>query len=114
MVLDAANAGAKLGELKQGAGLDILSYDAGLHHLYVQGATSGDLGIVGISAKGKPALLGVVPTAKGSSTSVTDQHGHVFVGNPAAGAVDPSDRHVSEDRVSERRDSRAAAYGGIG
>jgi len=87
IVLDVANGGDKLGELKQGAGLDILSYDPTLHHLYVQGATSGDLGIIGISAAGEPSLLGVIPTAMGSSTSVTDEHGHVFVGDPAAGAL---------------------------
>jgi hypothetical protein len=86
VVLDAAHGGTKLGELKQGAGLDILSYDSELHHLYVQGATSADLGIVAVSADGKPALLGAVPTA-GSSTSATDQHGHVFVADPPAGGL---------------------------
>lgn len=86
VVLDAAHGGAKLGELAQGAGLDILSYDPGLHHLYVQGATTGDLGIVGISRSGEPALLGVVTTAA-SSTSATDENGHVFVGDPEGGGL---------------------------
>jgi hypothetical protein len=87
VVLDVANAGNKLGELQQGAGLDVLSYDPGRHHLYVQGSMSADLGIVGISAAGKPTLLGTVPTAMGSSTSTTDENGHVFVADPAAGAL---------------------------
>jgi hypothetical protein len=87
VVLDAANAGAKLGELKQGAGLDVLSYDPGLHHLYVQGSSSGDLGIVGISAKGEPTLLGTLKTTEGSSTSTTDENGRIFVADPAAGAL---------------------------
>jgi hypothetical protein len=86
VVLDAAHGGMKLGELQQGSGLDILSYDPTLHHLYVQGSKSADLGIVGISATGEPSLLGSVPSA-GSSTSVTDERGRVFVGDPAAGAL---------------------------
>jgi hypothetical protein len=86
VVMDAAGGGKKLGELTQGAGLDILSYDPGLHHLYVQGATSGDLGIVGVSSAGEPSLLGVVRTAA-SSTSVTDEHRNVFVGDPEAGGL---------------------------
>jgi hypothetical protein len=86
VVLDVVHGGTKLGELAQGAGLDILSYDPGLHHLYVQGATSRDLGIVGISSSGKPSLLGVVTTAA-SSTSVTDEDGHVFVADPENGAL---------------------------
>ncbi|HEX7670700.1 MAG TPA: hypothetical protein VF395_13995, partial [Polyangiaceae bacterium] len=86
VVLDAAHGGTKTGELTQGAGLDILSYDPGLHHLYVQGAGSGDLGIVGISPAGEPSLLGVVTTAA-SSTSATDEAGHVFVGDPENGGL---------------------------
>jgi hypothetical protein len=86
VVLDVEHAGAKLGELPQGAGLDVLSYDPTLHHLYVQGATSGDLGILGISPSGQPTHLGTVTTAA-SSTSVTDESGHVFVGDPENGAL---------------------------
>jgi len=85
-VLDAANAGKKLGEVMHGSGLDILSYDPNLHHLYVQGAGSSDLGIVGISASGAPSLLGSVPTAA-SSTSASDENGHVFVGDLGAGGL---------------------------
>lgn len=86
VVLDAAHGGTKLGELNQGAGLDILSYDPTLHHLYVQGVTSGDLGILGISPSGQPTVLGIVTTAA-SSTSVTDGSGHVFVGDPESGEL---------------------------
>jgi hypothetical protein len=53
----------------------------------VQGSTSADLAIVAISAAGQPTLLGTVPTAQGSSTSTTDENGHVFVADPAAGAL---------------------------
>jgi hypothetical protein len=86
VVLDAAHGGVKLGELAQGAGLDILSYDSTLHHLYVQGGTSGDLGILGISSSGQPTHLGTVKTAA-SSTCATDGSGHVFVADPENGGL---------------------------
>jgi hypothetical protein len=47
---------------------------------------SGDLGIVGISPSGQPTFLGTVTTAA-SSTSVTDESGHVFVGDPENGGL---------------------------
>jgi hypothetical protein len=86
-VLDAADSGAKLGQVAQGSDLDIISYSARLHHLYVPGGTSGDLGIVGISAAGLPTLLGTVPTAQGSKEVTSDDKGNAWVADPAGGRI---------------------------
>jgi hypothetical protein len=87
VVLDVAKGGTKLGELGQGAGLDILSFSPRLHHLYVPGATSGDLGIVGISAAGVPSLLGVVATAPGAQGVAADDFGNAWVCDPSGGRL---------------------------
>jgi hypothetical protein len=87
VVLDATNGGAKLGQIAQGSDLDIISYSASLHHLYVPGGTSADLGIVGISAAGVPTLLGTVPTAQGSKEVTSDEKGNAWVADPAGGRL---------------------------
>jgi hypothetical protein len=86
VALDVNSAGKQVGKLKQGSGLDIISYDPTLHHLYVQGSSSADLGIVAVASTGELTLLGVVPTAA-SSTSAADGHGNVFVGDPENGGL---------------------------
>jgi hypothetical protein len=83
VVLDVANAGAKLGTIAQGSGLDVIAYSPSLHHLYVPGGTSATLGILGVSAKGTLALLGTAMTAQGSKCVTTDDLGHAFVCDPA-------------------------------
>jgi hypothetical protein len=87
VVLDAANGGAMLGQIMQGADLDVIAYSASLHHLYVPGGTSADLGIVGISAAGTPSLLGTVATAQGSKQVTSDDKGNAWVADPAGGRL---------------------------
>ena len=87
VVLDVAHGGAKLGELAHGSGFDIISYSASLRHLYLPGATSADLAIVGISAAGTPTLLGTVPTAKGSQEVTSDDRGNAWVADQAGGRL---------------------------
>jgi DNA-binding beta-propeller fold protein YncE len=86
-VLDAAHSGAKLGEIAQGSGLDIISYSPSLHHLYIPGGTSADLAIVAISASGAPKLLGTVATAHGSQEVTADDRGNAWVADQAGGRL---------------------------
>jgi hypothetical protein len=86
-VLDAAHAGAKLGEITHGSSLDIISYAPSLHHLYVPDGAAGDLGIVGIASDGSPALLGAIATAKDSRGVTADDAGAAWVTDPAEGRV---------------------------
>jgi hypothetical protein len=87
VVLDVANGGKKLGQIAQGSGFDIISYNAVLHHLYVPGGTSARLAILGISAAGVPALLGTVPTAHGSQEVTADDRGNAWVADQAGGRL---------------------------
>jgi hypothetical protein len=85
VVLDVNQGGTKLGELAQGSGLDIISFSPSLHHVYVPGGTTGDLGIVAVSAAGEPSLLGTIPTAQGARGVVADDRGNAWVCDPAGG-----------------------------
>jgi hypothetical protein len=87
-VLDVANAGKKLGSVTpRSTDLDILSYSPTLHHLYVPGGTSAEIGIVAISAAGVPSLLGLAPTAQGSTEVVADDQGHAWVADQGNGRL---------------------------
>jgi hypothetical protein len=87
VVLDAAHAGAKLGQIMRNADLDILSFSASLHHLYVPGGTSADLAIVSVSAAGALKLLGTVSTAQGSKEVTADDRGNAWVADQTGGRL---------------------------
>jgi hypothetical protein len=70
-----------------GMGVDVSAYNPTLHHAYLAGQDSADLSIIAISAAGKPALLGKVPTANGSQMVAADEFGNAWVGDPAAGRL---------------------------
>jgi hypothetical protein len=87
MVLDVVHGGSKLGESTQGSGLDIISYNSNLHHLYVPGSMSGDLSILGISMSGSPTILDTITTVPGSNEVTADEFGNVWVADPAGGQL---------------------------
>jgi hypothetical protein len=86
-VLDVKNAGSKLGSVGRSTDLDILAYSPNVHHLYVPGGTSADLGIVAVSAAGVPSLLGLAHTAQGSKEVAADDQGNVWVADQRKGGL---------------------------
>jgi hypothetical protein len=87
VVLDVANGGTKLAQIATGSSLDIISYSASLHHLYVPSGASADLAIVGISPAGAASLLGTVPTANGSQEVTADTLGNAWVADQTGGRL---------------------------
>ncbi|MEP7125148.1 MAG: hypothetical protein ABJE95_29730, partial [Byssovorax sp.] len=86
VVLDVST-GAILSSLSNGAGVDVIAYSPGLGHLYLPGATSKTMAILGVSAKGQLSLLGTVPTAPGAHCATTDTRGNVYVCAPESGKI---------------------------
>jgi len=87
-VLDVANKGGMLGEVTTAStGVDVSAYNPMLHHMYLAGQDSGDLTVVGVSAAGKPTILGKMATAKGSQMVAADEYGNAWVGDPAGGRL---------------------------
>jgi hypothetical protein len=86
-IADGAHGGTKLGESMQGSGLDIISYNPTLHHLYVPGSTSADLSILGISMTGDVTILGTIATVQGSNEVTADEFGNAWVADSAGGQL---------------------------
>lgn len=95
-VLDVAHGGRLLGTQRTGAGVDIISYDPDLRHLYVPAATSATLSILAVSTDGHLSLVATDPVARGSHCVVADTHGNAYVCDPQRGALivvhDPSEK----------------------
>ena len=86
-VLDAHD-GRVLGSLQTGAaGVDIIDYDKTLHHLYVPGARSASLAILGVDEKGTLTELGRADSPAGGHCVVSDQQGHAYICDPKAGRL---------------------------
>jgi DNA-binding beta-propeller fold protein YncE len=86
VVLDVAT-GKELSSARSGSGVDVIDYDAKLSHLYLPGARSATMAVLGVSPAGKLSLLGTKPTAPGAHCVVSDGNGNVFVCDPKKGRL---------------------------
>jgi hypothetical protein len=85
-VLD-LKSGAQLGQTSSGAGVDIISYNPRLAHVYLPGAASGTMAIIGISRKGAATVLATVKTAAGAHCVASDDRGNAYVCDPNGGRL---------------------------
>ncbi len=86
VVLDAAN-GRKLSGLSAGNGVDVIDYNPSLRHLYLPGARSATMAVLGVSGSGALTLLATLPTASGAHCVAADRSGNVFVCDPGKGRL---------------------------
>jgi hypothetical protein len=87
VALDANHNGRKLGSIATGAGVDVIAYNATLRHAYVPASDSGDMTIVGVTARGELNSVKVVRTAKGAHCVAADDRAHAWVCDPAHGQL---------------------------
>lgn len=87
VVLGLDSNGALLGSLEHGSGVDIIGYNAELHHLYLPGARSATMAILAVADSGKLSLLGTVQTATGAHCVVPDDRRQVWVCDPSHGRL---------------------------
>jgi DNA-binding beta-propeller fold protein YncE len=87
VVLDVAHGGREAGRITVGAGIDLFSYSAALHHLYLPGAKSETLSIVGVNADGTMKLLDTVTSAPHAHSGTTDGRGRIWVSDPTHGRL---------------------------
>jgi hypothetical protein len=85
--MDLAHHGKILSELQSGSGVDIIDYDSNLHHLYLPGATSATMAILGVSKTGALSLIRTVPTVEGAHCVTTDHSGNSYVCDPNQGKI---------------------------
>lgn len=87
VVLDVKADGRQLSSLNVGSGVDVISYNSTLNHLYLPGASSATMGILAVSANGKLSLLGTADTASGAHCVTADDLGNAWVCDPDHGQL---------------------------
>ncbi len=87
VVLDVNHDGRQLASLADGAGVDVISYNPTLAHLYLPGASSATMAILGVAKDGKLTLLDRVHTAQGAHCVTADDLGNAWVCDPDHGQL---------------------------
>ena len=85
-VLD-VKTGKILGHASAGAGVDIIAYNQKLAHVYMPGADSGTIAIIGISASGAAKVLKTAATMDGAHCVTADDREQVYVCDPMHGQI---------------------------
>jgi hypothetical protein len=70
-----------------GAGVDIIAHNSTLMHVYLPGAESATMAIIGITAQGSAAVLRTVRTAPGAHCVTADHNARVYICDPAKGRI---------------------------
>ncbi len=86
-VIDVAHDGKKLGYMKAVSKTDNIAFDASLSHVYVPGAESGTMAILGLSPAGDLSVLGLARAAHGSKCVVVDDRHTAYVCDPEHGQL---------------------------
>ncbi len=87
VVLDLDHNGQQLGNLSTGSGVDVIGYNSTLSHLYLAGANSATLSVIGVSDAGKLSLLGTGSAVKGAHCVTGDDQGNIWVCDPQHGSL---------------------------
>jgi hypothetical protein len=85
-VLD-VKSGKIVGHAFSGAGVDVIAYNQNLGHVYVPGADSGTIAIVGISASGAATVLKTADTVEGAHCVTADDRDQIYVCDPMHGKI---------------------------
>ncbi len=86
-VLDLNHEGKLIGNLKTGSGIDIISYNPNLKHLYLPSSKSATLTIAQVSKEGHLHSVQELKIEKHSHCAASDDIGHVWVCDPERGKL---------------------------
>lgn len=87
VVLDAARGGKVLSNLDAGKGVDVIAYSSRLARLYLPGAKSATMAILGVSDAGTLTLISTVKTAERAHCAAADDRGGIWVCDPDHGRL---------------------------
>ncbi len=79
--------GKLVGTIDSGKGVDVIAYSPSLMHLYVPGAASATLAVIGVAQTGELTALASVPTAEGAHCVTADDRGGAWVCDPQEGRL---------------------------
>jgi hypothetical protein len=87
VVLDVEHGGKVVGSAQTSRGVDIISLNPSLHHLYVPASSDGSVAVLALSPQGKLRKLGVLQAEKGAHCATGDDHGRIWVCAPDSGSL---------------------------
>lgn len=87
VVLDVDHDGKLLDSVETSDGVDIISVNLSLHHVYAPAASDGSVAVLGVGAHGKLSKLGTLQAAKGAHCATGDDHGRIWVCAPDSGSL---------------------------
>ena len=87
VVLDVEHGGTILGQVPAGKGVDVIAFADKLSHLYVPGAGTATLTVIGIDGRGRPQVLGSAATAPDAHCVATDDSGSAYLCDPGKGRL---------------------------
>lgn len=87
VVTDLAGGGKELSGLITDPGVDIISYNPALSHLYIPAADAATLSILGVSGTGKLSMLGKFKTAAHATCAAADDQDNIWVCDPDHGRL---------------------------
>jgi hypothetical protein len=87
VVLDVDHGGKVLDSIQTPPGVDIISVNLSLHHLYVPAASDGSVSVLGVGGQGTLSRLGVFRAAKGAHCATGDDQRRVWVCAPETGSL---------------------------
>src|ERR671933_413231 len=82
VMLDVEHGGKQLSSFRFGDGVDVISYNAQLGHLYLPASSSAKMAILGVSNQGQLSLLATVDTAEDAHCVTADDRGNAWVCDP--------------------------------
>ena len=77
----------KISDLVTDPGVDVISYNPKLAHLYFTSSKNATLSVIGVSAQGDLSLLGKAPTDKKAHCVVSDDQDNIWVCDPPHGQL---------------------------
>jgi len=87
VVLDLEHDGAMLATHDTPDGVDIISVNLALHHLYLPAASDGSITVLGVGRQGKLSSLGLLQSVKGAHCVASDDQRQVWVCAPDSGSL---------------------------
>jgi len=87
MVFDLNRQHKKVGSLDADPGVDVISYNPNLSHLYLTSSKMATLSVIGVSAQGDLSLLGKAQAAIKAHCVVSDDQNNIWVCDPTHGQL---------------------------
>jgi DNA-binding beta-propeller fold protein YncE len=79
VALDTTQQGRQLGSASSGDGVDIIDFSPTLRHVYLPGASSATMAIIGVGTGGALSVLGTSPTVPEAHCVAADDQAHAYL-----------------------------------